>query len=77
MRHVRLTHRPTGTVLAEGPLGWGVTPFEGNFYIRRKYLKTDRLRPNFVPGRCVYKFLYVGLDLHFDGNRRARGLGWM
>ena len=77
VKYVRLSHRSTRTLLAEGPVGWGVTPFEGNFYIRRKYLKTDRLHPNFVPGVCIYKFLYVGLDLHFDGNGRSRNLGWM
>jgi hypothetical protein len=46
-------------LLAEGPLGWGITPFEGNFYIRRKHLRTENLRPNYVPGFCIYKFLYV------------------
>ena len=43
-RCVRIRHRATGRVLAEGPLGWGITPFEGNLYIRRRYLRlTDSL----------------------------------
>ena len=74
---IRITHRPSGTVLAEGPLGWGITPFEGNLYIRRKHLRTGNLRPNFIPGFCFYKFLYVWLDLHVENDRRSRFLGWM
>jgi hypothetical protein len=33
LTQVRITYRPTGEVLAEGPLGWGITPFEGNYYV--------------------------------------------
>lgn len=51
---IRITHRSTGEVIAEGPLGFrGITPFEGNLYIRRKCLKTKYLRPNWVPGLCI------------------------
>jgi hypothetical protein len=46
LKRVRLSHKSTSTVLAEGPIGWGTTPFEGNFYIRRKHLTTHDLRPN-------------------------------
>lgn len=77
MSNVRITHRATGTVLAEGPLGWGITPFEGNVYIRRKYLKTDGFRVNFLPGLCIYKFLYVWVDLHLGEGERLRNLAWM
>lgn len=77
MTNVRITHSETGTVLADGPLGWGITPFEGNFYIRRKFLKTDRLRVNYLPGLCVYKFLYVWMDMHLQNGRRVRNLAWM
>jgi len=77
MANVSIKHSGTGTVLAEGPVGWGITPFEGNFYIRRKYLKTDQMRVNFLPGLCVYKFLYVWMDLHLAEGRRVRNLGWM
>ena len=77
MKRIRIIHSPTDTVLAEGPLGWGITPFEGNYYIRRKYLKTDRLRPNFIPGLCVYKFLYVWLDLVPESGDRSRNIGWL
>jgi hypothetical protein len=74
---IRITHAPSGTLLAEGPLGWGITPFEGNLYIRRKHLRTRNLRPNYVPGFCIYKFLYVWLDLHVENDGRSRFLGWM
>ena len=73
---VRITHRPSGIRLAEGPIGWGIMPFEGNFYISRKYLLTDGFKPNLIPGFCPYKFLYVWLDLRLE-DTRARSIGWM
>ena len=77
MTRVRIKHKSSGAILADGPLGWGLTPFEGNFYIRRKYLKTNQFRPNYVPGLCLYKFLYVWMDLHLEGGNRIRNLAWM
>lgn len=77
MANIRIYHKPTGQVLADGPLGWGITSFEGNYYIRKKYLQTDQFKVNYVPGLCVYKFLYVWLDLHIDDDTRVRNLGWM
>ncbi len=74
---VRITHRPSGIVIAEGPIGWGITPFEGNYYIRAKHLRTDRFHPNYIPGLCPYKFLYVWLDLHLPNDERSRSLGWL
>jgi hypothetical protein len=79
---VRITHRPTGTVLAEGPLGWGITPFEGNYYIARRYRKDGAFRPNFIPSICVYKFLYVWMDLCLPGGEPGkevtdRSIAWM
>jgi len=77
-RSVRITHRSTGEVIAEGPLGlWGIMPFEGNLYISRKCLKTSHLRPNWVPGLCFYKFLYVWLDLRLPDGTREPFVGWM
>jgi uncharacterized protein (DUF427 family) len=77
MSNIRITHSSSGTILAEGPVGWGITPFEGNYYIRRKYLKTNQIRANFLPGLCLYKFLYVWMDLHLGEGKRVRNLGWM
>ena len=72
MTCVRITHRPSSTVLAEGPKGWGITPFEGNYYVSRKYLKTDGFKANFIPGLCLYKFLYVWLDLQLPDGDKVR-----
>jgi hypothetical protein len=74
-RTVRITHRKTGTLIAEGPVGWGITPFEGNYYISRRYLRA-RFTPNYIPGLCVYKFLYTWMDLMLDSDRE-RSLGWL
>ena len=74
---IRITHRPSGTKLAEGPLGWGITPFEGNLYISRKYLLTKGFKPNFIPGLCPYKFLYVWLDLKLANGDQVKSLGWL
>ncbi len=76
-RSVRVTHAPSGTVIAEGPLGWGITPFEGNLYIGRKYLLTDHFKPNYVPGFCPYKFFYVWLDFAPTNAERVRNMGWL
>ncbi len=74
---IRIIHRDSRTVLAEGPTGWGITSFEGNFYIRRKYLRTDRFKPNYIPGLCPYKFLYVWMDLDLGTRGKVPSLGWM
>ncbi len=75
-RSLRIVHRPSGQVLAEGPPGWGITRFEGNYYVRRKYLRTSALKAKWVPGVCLYKGLYVWLDLRLPDERRVRNLGW-
>ena len=77
MKSVQIVHRTSGEVLADGPLDLGITPFEGNFYISRKYLKTDRFRVNFLPGLCIYKFMYVWMDLKLVHGERIRNLAWM
>jgi hypothetical protein len=74
---VRIVHKRTAMLLPEGPLGGGFSHFEGNFYISRKFLRTDRFNPNFLPGLCPYKFLYVWLDLTLDDGTRERNLGWL
>ena len=78
-KHVRITHRISGEVLAEGPLGWGITPFEGNYYIGRKYLKTSGFKANYVPGICFYKFLYVWMDYRWGAGKNdvSEFMGWM
>ena len=75
-RKIRITHKPSGEVIAEGPLGWGIMSFEGNYYIRRKYLTTSGFKVNFIPGLCPYKFLYVWLDFSWSGGKTS-SLGWL
>lgn len=75
-RHIRITHRPSGEIIAEGPLGWGIKSFEGNYYIQRRYLKTVGFKVNFIPGMCIYKFLYVWLDFSWSGGKSSN-LGWL
>ena len=65
------------TLIADGPLGRGITSFEGNFYIRGKFLVTNRFKVNFIPGLCIYKFFYIWLDLQLDDKTRVNNLGWM
>lgn len=76
-RHLKIIHRPSGLLLAEGPAGWGITRFEGNYYVRRKYLRTGALEPSWIPGLCPYKGLYVWLDLRLPRGERVRNLGWL
>ena len=74
---LRITHEPTGAIIAEGPRGWGITPFEGNLYIRKKYLREGEFKPNFIPGLCFYKFLYVWMNWIAPDGTKAQGLGWL
>jgi len=76
-KYVRITHQPSGTLLAEGPLGWGITPFEGNYYIRGKYLRTKGFKSNYIPGFCPYKFLYVWQDFLSENGKKVKNLGWL
>ncbi len=73
---IRITHQPSGALIAEGPIGWGITPFEGNFYVRRRYLRDGGFKPNYVPGLCPYKFFYAWMDYHAPDGTRTRSLGW-
>ncbi|MGC8536812.1 MAG: hypothetical protein ACP5QR_14975 [Rhizomicrobium sp.] len=74
---IKITHQATGSLLAEGPVGWGITPFEGNYYIRRQYLKDGAFKANYVPGFCPYKFLYVWMDWLLPNGELQKSLGWM
>ena len=50
---IKITHIPSGEIIAEGPRGWGITPFEGNYYIQRRYLKTAGFK---VTPACQYRY---------------------
>jgi uncharacterized protein (DUF427 family) len=73
---VRIKHAGTNSLIADGRLGWAITPFEGNYYIRKKNLVTDGFRVNYLPGLCVYKFLYVWLDFVAPDGTVSKNLGW-
>ncbi len=48
---IRIIHIPSGQIVAEGPGGWDVTPFEGNLYTRRRDLRKRNFKVNFLPAR--------------------------
>ncbi len=73
---VRITHAKSNSLIADGPVGWAITPFEGNLYIGRKHLVSDRFRINYLPGLCIYKFLYVWLDFVAPDGTVTKNLGW-
>jgi hypothetical protein len=75
-KQIRIKHSTSNTLIAEGPLGWGITPFEGNLYIKNEFLKTNGFRINYIPGLCIYKFLYVWLDFKTPAGDVIKNLGW-
>jgi hypothetical protein len=78
---IRISHTASGEVVAEGPVGFfDIMPFEGNYYISNRCLRTDGFRSNWIPGFCFYKFFYVWLDfIPRDGDREklAAWLYWL
>ena len=54
-----------------------VSPASSSNSSRRKYLHTEGFHPNFIPGLCPYKSLYVWLDLHLLDGGRSCNLGWL
>lgn len=75
--HLRLIHAGSGELIAEGPKGLaGIFVLEGNYYIRRRYLRTASFRTTWIPGLCPYKGLYVWLDYTQPGGGRERMAGW-
>jgi uncharacterized protein (DUF427 family) len=74
---IRIIHNKTGELLAEGFRGWDIISFEGNYYIKRKSIKTDKFKISFIPGFCFYKFFYVWLNYQIDDKRKDKWIGWM
>lgn len=73
---IRIVHRPSGTIIASGATGWAITPFEGNYYISASSLRASGFRPNWIPGLCPYKGLYVWLDFHAPDGSVLRSVAW-
>ncbi|ACB24545.1 hypothetical protein Mrad2831_2555 [Methylobacterium radiotolerans JCM 2831] len=76
-RTLKVVHRASGTVLAEGPTGWGMTRFDGGIYIRRRHLVGGTFSVGIVPGLCVYKGFYLSLDYTPPDGPVERALGWI
>ena len=74
---LRIIHPRSGAVLAEGPLGWGITPFDGGLYIRRRHLRAGRFTAGLIPGLCPYKGLYVSMNYHAPDGIIDNGLAWL
>jgi uncharacterized protein (DUF427 family) len=74
---IRITHKETGELIAEGFRGWQIIPLEGNYYIQKKLIKTDKFKISFVPGFCFYKFFYVWLNYKIDDKRKDKWIGWI
>ena len=73
---IRISHRASGKLIAEGPLGWGITAFEGNYYISAKYLKTHGFKFSGVPGVCPYKFIYFWYHLELSTDEKESMIAW-
>ena len=75
-RIISIWHEASGTLLAEGPSGWGITSFERNFYIRGKYLTDNIFTNTFIPGLCPYKGIYHWLNLELPQGQGEKMLAW-
>jgi uncharacterized protein (DUF427 family) len=75
-KHIQIFHRPSQTLLAEGNTGWDITPFEGNYYVRKKSLNSDVFKMTVIPGLCIYKFIFLWQDILIKDQPNARFLAW-
>ena len=75
-KQITIRHKATGTVLARGPKGWGITPFEGNYYVQGKYLAREYFHNSPVPGLCPYKGIYHWLTLELPDGQKEGLLAW-
>lgn len=73
---IRITHRGTGELIAEGKKGWGMFSFEGNYYISAKNLKTKGFKFSGVPGLCPYKFIYFWYHLELSNGEKEKMMAW-
>jgi len=73
---IRIVHRPSGTVIAEGPRGWGICPWAGGLYVARRHLRTDGFADAGRGGLCPMKGLFRWLDLTPPAGAAAPALGW-
>jgi hypothetical protein len=61
-----------------GRTAWlGDHTLRGQLLHSKKYLRRGVFKPNFIPGICPYKFLYVWMDLSIEEGGREKNLGWL
>ncbi len=73
---IRITHKSSGEILAEGKAGWGIFSFEGNYYVANKNLKTKGFSFSGVPGLCPYKFIYFWYHFQSQNGEKHAMLAW-
>jgi hypothetical protein len=60
----------------KGPVGWGITPFAGNWYISSKRLRTDGFLTTAILGLCPYKFVNLRRHFRVTNGDVTKNLGW-
>ncbi len=73
---ITIKHRNSGEIIAQGKKGWGLFPFEGNYYISQKNLKTSGFKFSGIPGICPYKFIYFWYHFTSKNGDKVPMLGW-
>ena len=73
---IRITHKSSGEIIAEGKPGWDIFSFEGNYYIRNKNLKTKGFKFSGIPGLCPYKFIYFWYHLKIENGESVPMIAW-
>lgn len=73
---ITIIHKPSGEVIARGNKGWGIFPFEGNYYISEKNLETNGFKMSWIPGICPYKFIYFWYHFRSENGDVFPMLGW-
>lgn len=74
--YIRIIHKLSNELLAEGEEGWGMFSFEGNYYIANKHLKTKGFKFSGIPGLCPYKFIYFWYHFESASGKKSPMLGW-
>lgn len=75
-KHITIRHKATGTVLAQGPRGWGIAPFEGNYYVQGKYLAREHFQHSAFPGICPYKGIYHWVNVTLPDGQTEGLIAW-
>jgi len=75
MNRFEIIHNGSGLILAEGAIS-ELKTLEGNFYIKSSLFKEGVMRINYLPGLCIYKFIYLWVDLVLPNEKRVRNIGW-